>query len=39
MEAETVQKLIDEGEVQFFTDDGDWTNFEAILHDLMNESE
>ena len=39
MEAETVQKLIDNGDVEFFTDDGDWTNFQAILYDLLNESE
>ena len=39
MEAESLQRLVDAGEIQFFTDDGDWTNFEAILHDLMKESE
>lgn len=39
MDAGAIQKLIDNGEVQFFTDDGDWTNFEAILYDLMKESE
>jgi hypothetical protein len=39
VDASTIQRLIESGEVQFFNDDGDWTNFEAILYDLMNESE
>lgn len=39
MSAEDVQRAIDEGEVMFMTDDGDWTNFEAILYDIMKESE
>lgn len=39
MDAQTIQDNINEGDVQFYTDDGDWTNFESLLYDLLRESE
>lgn len=39
VDVSVIERLIDSGEVQFFSEDGDWTNFEAILYDLRNESE
>jgi hypothetical protein len=37
MGAERLWDDIKAGVVEFQDEDNDWTNFEAILHDLMND--
>lgn len=39
VDMDVIQRQIDSGAIQFFTEDGDWTNFEAILYDLRKEGE
>lgn len=39
MDAKSINDQILSGDIQFYTDDGDWTNFEAILYDVLKESE
>jgi hypothetical protein len=32
----TIMELLEDGALEFITDDGDWTNFESILWSMVN---